>query len=495
MNNQKGKNNVSSALRDKYLAATLKEAHKLSPKTPKLSELRGIDYLLPKIDEYIKTPLTSDSNIHGVILHGVQGVGKAFITKCIAQEMEMPLIYCEISDKKDIAECFKNAEILAPCLVLIEDLDEIVEPCIINQIRNSIENIKEKVLVIGTTRYFKVVDSKVVGYNLFEVDIAIRVPTVEDRFEILTSLLCSKNPNVRELVRITPGFSGSEIAKLIKLAHNRALSRKEVLNDSHFTDIIHEIKKPLNNVTFEDIGALEDVKDVLNYNIILPSLHPEIFKSMGISKPSGILLYGPPGCGKTMLAKAVSNMSHCNFMSIRGPELISKYVGDSEKDIRILFEKAKAQSPCVVFFDEIDSICSRRTGNAFGNRIVNQILTILDGLEDRGSVYIIAATNRLKCLDKALLRPGRFDRIIEVPHPTEEECRVIFEKALNGIPHEQIDVSDFVLKGFSGADVCGIIKEAGLCALKKDFYNGKITREDIYTAIEHRVLAKRCSRN
>ncbi|KAG0417208.1 ATPase family protein 2 like protein, partial [Dictyocoela roeselum] len=211
-----------------------------------------------------------------------------------------------------------------------------------------------------------------------------------------------------------------------------------------------------------------------------PALHKDRFLRMGINKPSGVLLYGPPGCGKTMLARAVASHLHFNFLAVKGPELINKYVGDSEKHIREIFEKAKHLQPCILFFDEIDSLVTHRTDDFFSVRIVNQMLSMIDGIESRGEVYLMGATNRIEALDKAILRPGRFDKIINVPLPTAEGRRDIFLKCIRNVPIEDFDCNLLNMKGFSGAEISGIVREAILSSLNENF-----NEIDVVVKFEH----------
>ncbi|KAI4293242.1 ribosome biogenesis ATPase, partial [Pancytospora philotis] len=306
--------------------------------------------------------------------------------------------------------------------------------------------------------------------------IFVRIPNVHERKGLLDGLLAgmkTRDIDTLALAQHTPGFVPRGMVKLVAMAVAVALARgsgdSNCLEMADFTRSIGEWKSLEHPITFDDIGAMKRVKEELTMSILLPSKFPEKFNSFGICKPSGVLLFGPPGCGKTFVAKAISNMSHCNFLSIKGPELITKYVGDSEKHLRDLFQKAKNLSPCVLFFDEIDSLCGKRGKNEFGNRIVNQILTLLDGMEDRGEVYIIGATNRIRSLDPALMRPGRFDKVVEVPLPGPQEALEIFEKCISKVPHEPFDFSTLDMSNLSGADIAGIVKEAAMLCLKENF--------------------------
>ncbi|KAI8896831.1 P-loop containing nucleoside triphosphate hydrolase protein [Globomyces pollinis-pini] len=234
-------------------------------------------------------------------------------------------------------------------------------------------------------------------------------------------------------------------------------------------------------VTWDDIGALLTVRDELRMAVVEPIKHPEIFKSVGITSSMGVLLYGPPGCGKTLLAKAVANESHCNFLSVKGPELLNKYVGESERAIRMVFSRAQASSPCVIFFDELDAICPSRSNEAesqSSSRLVNTLLTEMDGMSGRKQVFVIAATNRPDMIDAAMLRPGRLDKALYVDLPTAEERYLILKTLTRKTPlaagvdlniianHEKAD-------GMSGADLASLVREASVSSVRERFYNGK----------------------
>lgn len=231
-------------------------------------------------------------------------------------------------------------------------------------------------------------------------------------------------------------------------------------------------------------------------SIVEPIINPEMFKRVGLSAPAGVLLYGPPGCGKTLVARAVSNESKANFISIKGPELLNKYVGESEKAVRQLFKRAKSSAPCVIFFDELDSLVPKRgqEGNHSSERVVNQLLTEMDGLEDRTGVFVIAATNRPDIIDPAMLRPGRLDKLLYVPLPTDEDRLQILKTVSKNLPIDsdvqlrQIALSD-LCEGFSGADLSSLVREAQMSALKESMEKGNcdgdimITQKDFQTAL------------
>lgn len=532
MNSRKS---AADLLRDKYMSTQLKKttAEKIHPD---LSELYGVGYLQSEIYSKLYNPLFNSQKYKdlgtmppkSILIRGISGVGKTYIVNCFCQHFQIDLITGYIETQKDIKELFNKSKTSERSIILVENPDILLkEDILIHQINACINALDWCALVVMTHA-----DS--LEKIKFDGEIFVKIPTVFGRKEVLDGIV--KNMKTQgidtfEISQRIPGFVPKDIVKLISMVSTRAVNRatsqdnldllKQIKLSAHsqfstsapqlrmhasdnnlcitmddFASCIDEWKNIAQNITFDDIGALERVKEELTMSILLPSRYPEKFMSFGVSKPSGVLLYGPPGCGKTLIAKAVSNMSHCNFLSIKGPELITKYVGDSEKHLRDLFQKAKNLSPCVLFFDEIDSLCGKRGKNEFGNRIVNQILTLLDGMEDRGEVYLIGATNRIDALDSALMRPGRFDKIIEVSLPDKREALEIFRKCISKVPYEDFDFENLDLSGFSGADIAGIVKEAAIMCLKENFNseNLKITEKYFLRAIEKTNVMKSSSK-
>lgn len=489
-------------LREKYMSSQLKKT--AAEKThANLDDLYGVEYLKGEISAKLYNPLFNASKYkelgseppRSVLIRGIDGVGKSYMVKCFCQHYQIPLITNFVETPKDIKELFNKSRSTERSVVLIEGVDMLLkEDALVHQLNESIRSMDWCALVVITNR-----DAS--ERILYDSEIFVRIPTVLGRKELLDGMLKGVKTRGLDTLKISqnmPGFVPRAIAKLVSMCCTRAVTRAlgedvafsvmkqmsiapsaspcDIMDNDllyitmdDFAHCIQDWKNITQNITFEDIGALDSVKEELTMSILLPSRYPEKFSAFGISKPSGVLLHGPPGCGKTLIAKAVSNMSHCNFLSIKGPELITKYVGDSEKHLRDLFQKAKNLSPCVLFFDEIDSLCGRRGKNEFGNRIVNQILTLLDGMEDRGEVYLIGATNRIDSLDEALMRPGRFDKIIEVSLPTASEGLEIFRKCVSKVPFEDFDFGILDLSSFSGADIAGVVKEAAIMCLKENF--------------------------
>lgn len=395
----------------------------------------------------------------------------------------------------------------------IESFSESAKTTDLDLNENPNEYRQSKVFIFGTTSKPETIDSNLRRSGIFDEEIEISFPNEEERIEIIKYLLLKKNINLEnhELEYLglnTNGFVCCDLNCLIKHAGYTAIKRykskktiekdnkndvmdqndenKEVNDDLiiTFEDICDSINlvKPNNlregfnvvpNVTFKDIGGLEEQKEELNLKIVYPIKHSKSYKELGISA-SGVLLYGPPGCGKTLLAKAVANAAQANFISVKGPELLNKYVGESEKSVRELFRKARDSQPCIIFFDEFDALAPKRNNenNSASDRVVNQLLSEMDGVDDRKQIFLIAATNRKDLIDDAMLREGRLGSHYEVKLPNYEDRVKIFKTVTKGMNFTyNIDKLSEKTKGFSGADIAGLIKEVKIkyirnCALK-----------------------------
>jgi len=367
------------------------------------------------------------------------------------------------------------------------------------------------VIVIAATNRPDALDPALRRGGRFDREIEIGVPSRDGRLQILKihtrHMPLAKNVNLNELASVTHGFVGADIESLCKEAAMSVLRRHmpelssnadkkipdELLAKLRVTkkdfkeaqklvspSAMREVLIETPNVRWEDIGALGEAKQALAEAVEWPLKHPESFKNVGIKPPCGILMYGPPGCGKTLLAKAVANESEANFISIKGPELLSKWVGESEKGVRKIFQKAKQVSPAIIFFDEIDALAPKRGRGMDGGvteRVVSQILTEMDGMEALSDVVVLAATNRPELVDPALLRPGRFDRHIFVPVPTEEARERILSIHTANMPLVGgISLKEIASKtdNFSGADLKSLCTEAAMIALRKDMNANKI---------------------
>jgi len=370
-----------------------------------------------------------------------------------------------------------------------------------------------KVVVIGATNIPNELDPALRRPGRFDRELVIGVPDKAGRLNILKihtrNMPMAKNVNLSEFAEITHGFVGADLSALAKEAAMTLLRRiypelkleedqpipNDVLEKLKVTkkDFIEALKvvRPsalrevlieVPNVKWTDVGGLGNVQQELVEAVEWPLQHPQIFTKMGIKPPKGILLYGPPGTGKTLLAKAVANESKANFILVKGPELLSKWVGESEKAVRKIFEKARQTSPSIIFFDEIDSMAPRRGlggDNHVGERVVNQLLTEMDGMIDLDNIVILAATNRPDILDTALLRPGRFDRIILVQSPNKKAREEIFKIHIEGMPlAKDVSIKELATEteGYVGADIEAVCREAAMLALRTDMKVDKIKK-------------------
>ena len=365
-----------------------------------------------------------------------------------------------------------------------------------------------RVGVVATAATADAIDGRLRRFGRFEREVSIGAPNRGARALLFESKLAAlrKKPaqdvDVSAVAKATPGWVGADMAALVAEAGACAVRRKIQDSDSSSGDLSicqKDIETALSRVTpsfsregfapspgvaWTDVGALGQVREALASSILAPIADPARFAALGVPLPAGILLYGPPGCGKTLLAKAVASESSANFISVKGPELLDKYVGESERAVRNLFARARASAPCIVFFDEVDSLCPRRGGgltagtrsdsnnNGVTDRVVNQLLTELDGLDARGQVYVVAATNRPELLDPAVTRPGRVDKLLFVPLPTPDDRASILAALTQSKVqlHDDVDVDaiarDNRADGYSGADLAALVREAGLTALK-----------------------------
>jgi len=464
----------------------------------------------------------------GVLLYGPPGTGKTLLAKAVANEIGAYFIAIngpEIMSKfygeseQRLREVFKEAEENSPAIIFIDEIDSIaprreevtgeVEKRVVAQLLALMDGLKErgKVIVIGATNRPNAIDPALRRPGRFDREIEIRPPDKRGRKEILQvhtrNMPLAEDVNLDEIAELTHGYTGADLAALCKEAAMAALrrfirsqkvdlskpippeilknlkvTRKDFLEAMKFIQptLLREVFVEVPEVHWDDIGDLEDVKQELREAVEWPLKHPEVFKKMGIRPPKGILLFGPPGCGKTLLAKAVATESEANFISIKGPEVLSKWVGESERAIRVTFRRARQAAPCIIFFDEIDAIAPRRgirsDTTGVTDRIVNQLLTEMDGIERLENVVVIAATNRPDILDPALLRPGRFDRIIYVPPPDVKGRLEIFKVHTKKMPlAEDVNLQKLaeLTKGYTGADIEAVCREAAMIALREKF--------------------------
>jgi transitional endoplasmic reticulum ATPase len=477
----------------------------------------------------------------GVLFYGPPGTGKTLLARAVANEtgayfitINGPEIMSKFYGESEarLREIFKEAEENAPAIIFIDEIDAIapkreevtgeVERRVVAQLLALMDGLKGRgqVIVIGATNRPNAVDPALRRPGRFDREIAFPVPDKRARKEILQvhtrNMPLADDVNLDELADVTHGFTGADLAALCREAAMRALRRflpkldlskssvpPEVLKELKVTrqdfldalkDIqpsaLREVYVEVPEVHWSDIGGLEDVKQQLREAVEWPLKHPEFFKEMGIDPPKGVLLYGPPGCGKTLLAKAVATESEANFIAVKGPEVLSKWVGESERAIREIFSKARQAAPCVVFFDEIDSIVPRRGyryDSGVTDRIVNQLLTEMDGLEKLEGVVVIGATNRPDILDPALLRPGRFDRLVYVPPPDRAARLEILKVHTRRMPlAEDVDLERIAetTEGYTGADLAALCREAAILALREAGKPTKVEMRHFLKAIE-----------
>jgi len=478
----------------------------------------------------------------GVLLHGPPGCGKTLLARAVANESDAnffsingPEIMSKFYGESEarLREIFQQAEKNSPAIIFIDELDAIapkreevtgeVERRVVAQLLALLDGLtgRGNVIVIGATNRPNALDPALRRPGRFDREIEIGIPDKQGRHEILQihtrGMPLTQNVNLRRLSDTTHGYTGADLAALgretamkalrrylpeIDLEEERippnVLEKMEVTMDD-FTNAFKEITPTamrevaieVPTVHWNEVGGLEDAKQNLRESVEWPIKNSDVFRRMGINPPKGILLFGPPGCGKTLLARAVATESEANFISIKGPEVFSKWVGESEKAIREVFRKARMSSPAIIFFDEIDSLVPRR-GIGYGDsgvtdRVISQLLTEMDGITALQDVVILAATNRPDIVDPAVLRPGRFDRLIYVPEPNEEGRREIFKIHTKGMPlAKDLDLKELArtTKGYSGADIQSLCREAAMITLRRDIKSKKVTFADFQDALK-----------
>ncbi len=496
-------------------------------------DIGGLDRELQLVREMIELPLRHPELFErlgieppkGVLLYGPPGTGKTLIAKAVANEVDAHFITLsgpEIMSKyygeseERLREVFEEAQENAPSIVFIDEIDSIapkreevkgeVERRVVAQLLSLMDGLKTRgqVMVIAATNLPDIIDPALRRGGRFDREIEVGIPDTKGRqqiFQIHTrGMPLADDVDLNEYSRSTHGFVGADIALLVKEAAMHALRRviphikieeeipAEIINELQVTNedfieahkhvepsAMREVLVEIPDVKWEDVGGLEDVKAELAEAVEWPLKFPEIFDALETEPPRGILLFGPPGTGKTLLAKAVANESESNFISVKGPELLSKWVGESERGVRQVFRKARQAAPSIIFFDEIDALMPKR-GAYIGSShvtesVVSQILTELDGLEELTNVVVLGATNRPDMLDDALLRPGRLDRMIYVPPPDQEGRKKIFEVYLRNrdILAKGVDIDELVEKteGYVGADIEALVREAKISAMRE----------------------------
>jgi transitional endoplasmic reticulum ATPase len=506
-----------------------------SPESPDVTyeDIGGLDDELEQVREMIELPMRHPELFQqlgieppkGVLLHGPPGTGKTLMAKAVANEIDayfttisgpeiMSKYYGE--SEEQLREVFEEAEENAPAIVFIDEIDSIapkrgetqgdVERRVVAQLLSLMDGLEERgqVIVIGATNRVDAIDPALRRGGRFDREIEIGVPDREGRKEILQvhtrGMPLSEEIGLDNYAENTHGFVGADLATLTKESAMNALRRirpeldleseeidaevleKLEISDDDFRDAmkgiepsaLREVFVEVPDVTWDSVGGLEGTKERLRETIQWPLEYPEVFESMDLNAAKGVMLYGPPGTGKTLLAKAVANEAQSNFISVKGPELLNKFVGESEKGVREVFSKARENAPTVVFFDEIDSIASERGGgqtdSGVGERVVSQLLTELDGIEEMEDVVVVATTNRPDLIDSALLRPGRLDRHVHVPVPDEAARRAIFGVHTRDKPlADGVDLDQLARRtdGYVGADIEAVAREASMAATRE----------------------------
>ncbi len=513
-------------------------------------DIGGLREEIQRIREMVELPLRHPELFQrlgieppkGVLLHGPPGCGKTLLARAVANESEAnflsingPEIMSKFYGESEarLREMFQQAQQNAPSIIFIDELDAIapkreevtgeVERRVVAQLLALMDGLtgRGNVIVIGATNRPGALDPALRRPGRFDREVEIGVPDKPGRYEVLQihtrGMPLAEDVDLKKLAAMTHGYTGADLAALTRETAMKALRRylpeinleeeripPSVLEkmDVRMEDFMNayreitptamrEVYIEVPVVHWDEIGGLEEVKQSLREAVEWPLKNPEVFSRMGIRPPKGILLFGPPGCGKTLLARAVATESEANYITIKGPEVFSKWVGESEKAIREVFRKGRMAAPSVIFFDEFDSLVPRR-GLGFADsgvteRVISQLLTDMDGIVTLEDVVVIAATNRPDIVDPAVLRPGRFDRLIYVPEPDEKSRLEIFKIYTKDMPlTKDVNLTDLanISKGYSGADIQALCREAALNALRRDINAKEVSSNDFQKAME-----------
>lgn len=506
-------------------------------------DIGGCRKQMAQIREMIELPLRHPTLFktlgvkppRGVLLYGPPGSGKTLIAKAVANEtgaffflINGPEVMSKMAGEAEanLRRAFEEAEKNAPAIIFIDEIDSIapkrektngeVERRVVSQLLTLMDGLKGRgqVVVIGATNRQNSIDQALRRFGRFDREIDIGVPDDNGRLEILRihtrNMKLSQDVKLEEIAANTHGFVGADLAQLCTEAALSCIREKTDVIDfeeetmdaavldsmavtqDHFNTAmgtcnpssLRETVVEAPNVKWDDIGGLEDVKRNLQEMILYPIDHPEKFEKFGMSPSRGVLFYGPPGCGKTLLAKAVASECSANFVSIKGPELLTMWFGESEANVREVFDKARAAAPCVLFFDELDSIGTQRGGSmgdagGAGDRVMNQLLTEIDGVGPKKNLFFVGATNRPELLDEALLRPGRLDQLIYIPLPDLPARISVLQAILRKSPvADNIPVPFLAQKtaGFSGADLAELCQRAAKAAIRDSIASDELKR-------------------
>ncbi|MFX0019445.1 MAG: CDC48 family AAA ATPase, partial [Candidatus Hermodarchaeota archaeon] len=507
-----------------------KELEELERTRVTYEDIGGLEEEIQRIREMIELPIRHPELFKrigieppkGVLLHGPPGTGKTLLARAVAYETDAHFITIsgpEIMSKfygqseENLRKKFEEAKEMAPSIIFIDELDSIapkrgevtgeVERRVVAQLLSLLDGLERRgeIIVIGATNRVNDIDPALRRPGRFDREIVIGVPDTDGRYEILLihtrGMPLNGDVDLKLIAERTHGFVGADIEALCKEAAMLAI--REILPKFDFDkpipmEILEQLQIKMENFlyalnsiepsalrevliqqpkeTWDDVGGLEDAKQQLREVIEWPLKYPELYKHLNSKPPNGILLFGPPGTGKTLLAKALAHESEVNFISVKGPEFLSKWVGESEKAVRETFRKARSAAPCIIFFDEVDAIAGLRgrfASSEVTEQVVSQLLTEMDGMEDLKDVILLAATNRPELLDPALLRSGRFGRHIEIPMPDLETRKEIFKIHLRNKPlanNVNIDKLAEDLDGYTGADIQAICEETTLLTIR-----------------------------
>ena len=506
-----------------------------------VKRIGGLDKEMAQLLSQVRAGLQAEDDrrlVTGVLLHGPPGTGKTLMAESLPARLGVAMVRLtgpELFSKyygeteKRLREKFDEAKASSPCILLIDELDSLApkrdngggsdqERRLIATLLTLLDSLHhedrdKRLVVVAATSKIGNVEPALRRPGRLDMEIEVGVPNALQRQQIIREMLCDidhtlQEENILNIARDTHGYVGADIEALVNLAALKARETQSVVTWDHFVVAksrvkpsgMREVMVEIPHVTWADIGGLEELKLKLRQAVEWPVKHPEVFTRMGISAPRGLLMYGPPGCSKTMIAKALANESGLNFLSIKGPELFSKWVGESERAVREVFRKARQVKPSIVFFDEIDAVGGSRGGSGgggrVGDRVLAQLLTEMDGVESLAGVTVVAATNRPDMMDPALLRPGRLDRVVYVPLPDLDTRRKVLEVHTRKIPvGDGVNLETVAerTEGYSGAEIAAVCNEAALAALEEDVNTDTVTEKHFQTALNN--LKPRISQN